>query len=237
MNDDTGGTKELYNDWHQGIARQDGEDEASAPWHEMVKPHLGDLNGLKVLEIGCGRGGFSRYLHEQGADLVAADFSESAVAITQRLLGDRPRCKVHTADIQNIPYPEGEFDLVISLETLEHVPDPERALAELVRVTRKGGKMIITTPNYFGGLGMYRTYRLLTRRSYTEVGQPVYTPVTLKDRVRSLKRLGCHIDVADGQGHYLYIPRRNPARVRWLDNPRIIAKWFAAHSLTVATRV
>lgn len=231
-------TARLYDEWHQSLLFQDGEDQAEGPWHEMARPHLGSLKGLKVLEIGCGRGGFSRYLLEQGANLVAADFSESAVEITRQRLSGLPQWEARIADVQNIPYPAGAFDLVVSLETLEHVPDPTRGLAELVRVTRPGGgRLIITTPNYFGGLGMYRVYRLLTRRGYTEVGQPVYVPVTLKDRVRYLKRLGCRVDVVDGCGHYLYFPGRYPMRVPWLDNPRAFMKWFAVHSLTVATRI
>ena len=223
-----------YDKWHEDVAQRE-EDHDDGPWHLMAKSHLGDIQGKRVLEIGCGRGAFSKYLINCGAALVAADFSPSAVAETERLLNGSS-CDIRVADIQAIPFGDNEFDLVISLETLEHVPDCEKGLAELVRVTKPAGRIIVTTPNYYGSLGLYRSYRNLTGRPYTEVGQPINNPVKLKDRVQSLKKLGCRIDCVDGCGHYLYLPGRNPTRITWLDNPRFIMKWFATHSLTVATK-
>ena len=227
--------EKLYDTWHEEIAQLE-EDHTNGPWHLMTKRHLGDIRGKRVLEIGCGRGGFSKYLLECGANLVAADFSPAAVAIAKRLLTDSLPCDVRVADIQNIPFSDNEFDVVISLETLEHVPDWEKGLAELVRVTKPDGELIITTPNYFGSLGLYRSYRNLTGRPFTEVGQPINNPLKVKDRVRKLKKLGCQVKVVDGCGHYLYLPRHNPIRVTWMDNPRFLMKWFAAHALTVSTK-
>lgn len=228
--------KDLYNQWHTKQAEQLNEDNHQAPWHQMVKPHLGDLNGKKTLEIGCGRGGFSRYLLEQGADLVAADFSDSAVAISSQLLQQFPQCQPIVADIQNIPYPDNTFDVVISLETLEHVPDPDQGLKELVRVTRPGGKVIITTPNYFGLLGLQRKYREVSGKGFSEGGQPINQPLQLSDRIHKLKKLNCQVTVVDGCGHYLYLPKRDPVRIHCLDYPRFLTKWLAAHSLTVAIK-
>lgn len=234
MNNST--AKDLYDKWHDEIGQQ-GEDSSNSPWHLMAKQHLGNLSGLKVLEIGCGRGGFSKYLLESGAELVAADFSDSAVAIAKRLLQNAPHCEAIVADIQDIPFPDNTFDVVVSLETLEHVPDPDKGLAELVRVTKGGGKLIIATPNYFGLLGLYRKYREVTGRGFSEVGQPINHPLKVIDRVHKLQQLKCTVDLVDGVGHYLYIPRTYGIRMTWLDNPKYIMKWFAAHSLTVATKI
>jgi 2-polyprenyl-3-methyl-5-hydroxy-6-metoxy-1,4-benzoquinol methylase len=228
--------KELYDKWHEEVGQQ-GEDRSNSPWHLMAKQHLRKLADRKVLEIGCGRGGFSKYLLECGADLVAADFSDAAVAIAKQLLSNAPHCEAIVADIQDLPFSDNSFDVVVSLETLEHVPDPDKGLVELVRVTKPGGKLVISTPNYFGLLGLYRTYRELTGRGFTEVGQPINHPLKVMDRVRKLKQLKCKMDVVDGCGHYLYIPRTYGIRMTWLDNPRFIMKWFAAHSLTVATKI
>jgi 2-polyprenyl-3-methyl-5-hydroxy-6-metoxy-1,4-benzoquinol methylase len=233
---DNSTAKEQYDKWHDEIGQQ-GEDSSNSPWHLMAKHHLSDLTGLKVLEIGCGRGGFSKYLLECGADLVAADFSDSAIAIAKRLLSNVHHCEAIVADIQSLPFSNNVFDVVVSLETLEHVPDPDKGLAELVRVTKPGGKLVISTPNYFGLLGLYRTYRELTGRGFTEVGQPINHPLKVMERVWKLKQLKCKMDVVDGCGHYLYIPRTYGIRMTWLDNPRFIMKWFAAHSLTVATKI
>ena len=228
--------KELYDQWHSELGEQ-GEYNSDSPWHQMSKQHLGNIQGRKVLEIGCGRGGFSQYLLECGADLVAADFSDSAVTITNQLLSNKPNFEAVVADIQNMPFPDNTFDVVISLETLEHVPDPDKGLTELLRVTKPGGRTIVSTPNYFGLLGLYRTYREFTGKGFSEVGQPINHPLKLIDRVRKLRELHCNIDTIDGVGHYLYIPRTYGIRMTWLDRPRFLMKWIAAHSLTIATKI
>lgn len=227
--------REIYNEWHQNLEPLD--DPADSPWHQMAKQYLPNLKHQKVLEIGCGRGGFSAYLVEQGANLVAADFSDAAVAITRKRLQPYAHCEARVADIQALPFADRTFDVVVSLETLEHVPDPAKGLAELVRVTKVGGQLIISTPNYFGLLGLYRFYREVTGRGFSEVGQPINHPLKVRDRVQQLQALQCRVDVVDGCGHYLYIPRTYGIRMTWLDRPKALTKWFAAHSLTVATKL
>ena len=134
-----------YDTWHRDL-REQGEPSPTAPWHELAKKHLGPVRGLKVLEVGCGLGAFSKYLVDAGAEVTAADFSPAAVRLTTELLHERASTVV--ADVQQLPFVDASFDLVVSLDTLEHVPNPNRGLAELVRVTRPRGRLIITTPNY-----------------------------------------------------------------------------------------
>lgn len=227
--------REIYDQCHKKLG-PDGDD-ANAPWHQMAKRYLDNLRDKKVLEIGCGRGGFSMYLASIGANLTAADFSAEAIRIAGQRLRQFENCELMMADVQEVPFPDETFDLVVSLETLEHVPNPDGGLAELVRVTKLGGRLIISTPNYFGLLGIYRTYREITGRGYTEVGQPINQPIKVGQRVKRLKTLGCRVDVVDGCGHYLYLPRIRPIPMTWLDHPRQITKWFAAHSSTVATKI
>jgi ubiquinone/menaquinone biosynthesis C-methylase UbiE len=223
-----------YDQWHDKLGLD--ADDASAPWHQMAKQHLKQLQNKRVLEIGCGRGGFSEYLARFGANLTSADFSPVAVRIAEKRLKDFDNCELITADVQNVPFPNKTFDIVISMETLEHVPDPDLGLKELARVTKSGGQLIISTPNYFGLLGIYRAYREMTRKGYTEVGQPINHPIKVSERIRKLKSLGCSVTFVDGCGHYLYLPGKLPIRMKWLDHPRQLTKWLAAHSLTIATK-
>jgi SAM-dependent methyltransferase len=227
-------SREAYDRWHGELA-EEANPTPTAPWHELAKKQLGDLEGVRVLEIGCGRGAFAKYLVERGADLTACDFSAAAVRQAAALVSGRARTMV--ADIQELPFEDEAFDLVVSLETLEHVIDPDRALAELVRATRRGGRLIVTTPNYLSLVGLYRAGMALAGRTYSEVGQPINHPLFLASRVRKLKRLGCRIDVVDGAMHLLPIPRYRGVELRFLEHPHAITKWFALHSLTSATRV
>jgi 2-polyprenyl-3-methyl-5-hydroxy-6-metoxy-1,4-benzoquinol methylase len=225
-----------YDRWHEGGDVPE-DDQYEEPWHVLASMHLGAVRGLKVLEIGCGRGGFAKYLVDQGADLIAADFSEKAVEIARRRRASAPKCEIMVADIQDIPFAPETFDVVVSLETLEHVPDPDRALAELIRVTKVNGRIVITTPNYLSLVGLWRIYLRLIGRRFHEVGQPINHPLMLFGRIRRLKRLGCRIDVVEGCGHYLGVPKYGTIELRWLERPHAITKWFALHALTVATKM
>ena len=229
--------RRTYDEWHRTLDAEH-EDVALAPWHAAAIAHLGDIAGKSILEIGCGRGSFARWVSGRGAQtLTLADFSFAAVGIARRDLAPRtPEASFLTTDIERLPFACDTFDIVCSFETLEHVPRPAVGLAELVRVTRPRGRLIVTTPNYIGLLGAYRLFRHLTGRTYAEMGQPINQPLTLIGRVRRLRALGCRVDIADGFGHYLYVPGRSPRRMPFLDGARWLTRWFGAHSLTVATK-
>ena len=234
-------SKSAYEAWHE---RLDVDAEADAPWHLLVKAHLDagrDLAGRRVLEIGCGRGGFACWLAAQAsrpAEVVAADFAETAVRKGEEFAARRgvEGVRWEVADIQAMAYPDASFDTVISCETVEHVPDWRRALCELARVVRPGGRLFLTTPNYLGPMGLYRGYMRLTGRRYTEEGQPVNNFMLLP-RVRAwVARMGLRVLVVDAAGHYLPLPGRPPVRVPALDNARFLTRWLALHSLVVAEK-
>jgi ubiquinone/menaquinone biosynthesis C-methylase UbiE len=226
-----------YDDWHGAIASC-GEDQAEAPWHELARKALAgvDLRGKKVLEIACGRGGFSRWLAEQGAKVTAADYSPVAVELSRARLCDFPSCEAKQEDLQSLSFPDGAFDVVISLETLEHLPSPITGLRELVRVTKHGGVLLLTGPNYLGSTGLYRIYRRLIGRPFTECGQPINQLLFLPWQVVRMRAAGCEIDRVDGVGHYLYWPGRRPLRLASLDRFRWLTRWFALHGLILAKR-
>jgi SAM-dependent methyltransferase len=222
-----------YEAWHEERDRASEEHLPTAPWHLSTLRHLPDLRGKRVLEIGCGRGVFAKVLAERGADLVAADFSETAVSYAEtRLQGWDAETLV--ADIQAIPFPDQSFDVVVSQETVEHVRDPRRALAELVRVMRPGGLLIVTGPNYLNLIGLYRIAMRAFGRRFTEIGQPINQPLLLPAQVRRLRRLGCRIEAVEGQGVPIPVPRYRtvyfPAR------PQRIMRWLALNTLIAARR-
>lgn len=220
----------LYDVWHAEQREANARPTATAPWHEMALTHVGHLAGARVLEIGCGRGAFSEVLAEGGAILTAADVSPVCVEETRQRLGRYENITVDVVDIQRMPYPDATFDVVVSLETLEHVSDPDRGLAELVRVTRPGGKLIVSGPNYLSLVGLYRIYLWLRKRRYSELGQPINQPLVFAARVWKLRRLGCQILHTEGREHWL--PVRRSARFERLPG----VKWIALNTLTVARK-
>jgi 2-polyprenyl-3-methyl-5-hydroxy-6-metoxy-1,4-benzoquinol methylase len=226
-----------YDEWHHDREQLAGDGgRPTSPWHLLTIAHLPDVRGKKVLEIGCGRGVFARYLAEQGADLVAADFSPGAVAYARNRLRDH-EAEVVVADVQAIPFADETFDIVVSQETLEHVPEPDVGLAELVRVTKVGGTLIVTTPNYLNLIGLYRIILRLAGRRFTELGQPVNQSLLLVQQVRRLRKLGCRVDAVDSNGQFLPVPGYDVVELRWLERPTRLMRWFGLNSLTKATRL
>jgi SAM-dependent methyltransferase len=229
-----------YDEWHRHPAI---DHEASAPWHELVKEYLRSVpaSAADMLEIGCGRGEFSAWLAchlPRGGRSVAADFSATALRRARQTLSDRAihRVSCSMADIQALPFRNETFDLVVSCETVEHVTDPARAIGELARVLRPGGRLVLTTPNYIGPIGLYRGYMRLTGRRFTETGQPVNRFVVWPRTWRWVRRAGLTVVHASGTGHYVPFPGRPPIRWRLPDRLPWMTRWFALHSLIVGRK-
>jgi ubiquinone/menaquinone biosynthesis C-methylase UbiE len=99
-----------------------------------VRPH-------RVLEVGGGEGELAERIRaELGVEVIGVDQSERMVEI-QRLKGIDARL----GDVQELPFAGGEFDVAVAAWMLYHVPDLERALAELARVLRPGGRLVAVT--------------------------------------------------------------------------------------------
>jgi SAM-dependent methyltransferase len=96
----------------------------------------------RLLDAGCGSGRTLDDLARYGR-VTGLDISPTAVRVARTRGHD-----VRLADIANIPFPDGRFDVVTCLDVLEHVADDRRALSELVRVTRPGGAILVTAPAY-----------------------------------------------------------------------------------------
>jgi SAM-dependent methyltransferase len=95
----------------------------------------------RVLEVGCGWGWFAeRLTSELGVDVVAVDLSPRMVELA-RERGVAAR----VADVQELPFGDAEFDVAVANWMLYHVPDLDRALAELARVLRPGGRLVAAT--------------------------------------------------------------------------------------------
>ena len=102
------------------------------------------LEGKDVLEVGCGSGIAAQMLAEAGANLTAVDLTPWAVATTRsRLVAFGLEGTVLEADGEALPFADAAFDLVFSWGVIHHSSNMERALGELVRVCRPGGKLVL----------------------------------------------------------------------------------------------
>lgn len=109
---------------------------------EMILQAAGERIRGNVLENGCGVGMYVEHLAQFGGKLFGLEYDfERTSEASQR----SPR--IINAAGEYLPYPDEVFDLILSHEVLEHVADDVRAVTEMVRVLRPGGRMLIFVPN------------------------------------------------------------------------------------------
>jgi SAM-dependent methyltransferase len=102
------------------------------------------VSGKRVLDIACGEGYGGAALQKAGAaQVIGVDISETVCLHARSKYGLDAR--LGTAE--QIPLAVGSVDVIVSFETIEHVPDPNRFLDECVRVLAPGGRLIISTPD------------------------------------------------------------------------------------------
>ena len=144
------------------------------PWYQLVMKMLysvvHDFNGRRVVEVGCGLGGFLTNVAQKGGIGIGLDVSSNAVRMTRDLakqLGLQDKVDLVVGDAQFLPFKEQASGIVVCSETLEHVPDCEKAFSELVRITNKSGYLCLTVPNFLSTAFFENVILLL-------VGQPGY---------------------------------------------------------------
>jgi ubiquinone/menaquinone biosynthesis C-methylase UbiE len=110
---------------------------------KLLLDHLGNLEGKRVLDAGCGKGRFARIVKERypGAEVWGLDISSEMLRFV-------PQDIAKTAGtLTELPFSDGAFDAVYATESLEHAVEIERAVAEICRVARPGGRILIIDKN------------------------------------------------------------------------------------------
>ncbi len=122
-------------------------------------------DGWRVLDLGCGLGGYTLALQERGAWVVSLDLTPAALAALPA--GARPVC----ADALHLPFSGASFDLVFCASLVEHVPHPPRLLQEIQRVLRTDGFCYLSFPPFYSPRGghQFAPYHLLGERFATWV--------------------------------------------------------------------
>lgn len=133
-------------------------------WSRLVAPEflrwLDAPPGGRWLDVGCGTGALTAALLGEvaPASVVGVDPSEEFLAAAAARVTD-VRATFRTGDATSMPaFPEGRFDAVVSALALNFVPEPSRAMAELVRVTRPGGLVAAYVWDYAEGMELIRHF-------------------------------------------------------------------------------
>lgn len=116
-------------------------------------------DGVRVLEVGCGTGGFSIAMllrfGDKKFEYCAMDYSiEGLRSAKKRLVKLRldNRISLLAGDMLELPFSDGEFDMVVCPSVIEHLPEQKRACEEMVRVCKKSGVLVVSTDHKLGVL-------------------------------------------------------------------------------------
>jgi ubiquinone/menaquinone biosynthesis C-methylase UbiE len=142
-----------------------------------IERSLGPTDGLRCLDLGSDNGVISLLLRDHGGRWASADLTDEAVSAIRGLV----ETDVHATDGRTLPFPDREFDRVVIVDMLEHVPDEAAFAREIARITKPGGRLVVNTPHL---------KNTLLRRARHAVGQTDekhghlrsgYTPARLQE--------------------------------------------------------
>jgi ubiquinone/menaquinone biosynthesis C-methylase UbiE len=151
------------------------ERERGRGYHDMLDELEADMvlrhgHGGRVLEAGCGTGLVLERLQAGAGSAVGIDLSLGMLAQARR----RGLPVVH-ADLLHLPFPDGTFDVVCSFKVLAHVERITAAVAELARVTRPGGHLVLEFYNRHSLRYLVKRFKPPSRISERETDEAVYT--------------------------------------------------------------
>jgi len=172
------------------LTRRKGDHEAANSYFslknfELVKSSvlglIGEARGLSILDVGCGTG---HLLHSlAGKNLVVG----VDISLTMLTFARSKGFSVVQSSGKKLPFETGRFELVTAINVLQSLQDGKVLTDELVRVTKPGGRIIVSTPN--GQNLAMGLFKILERKKYRHLG--VYTAEELKGYFRSA---GCKVE-------------------------------------------
>lgn len=188
---------------------------------ELLNPTKGEL----ILDVGCGNVRDLIIVANNGAKTVGIDLSSGMIKEGKK---DINKFGLKNIDLiigsgTNLPFKEETFDKIICSETIEHISNYEDAIAEMNRVLKIGGKLVITTPNWHSLYGLSRKLftkpfhllfhflRFVLRKKNNPIEHPYDEWKTQKEVIEVLEKSGMEIDRKIG---VCFIPCI-PIRVVW----------------------
>ena len=165
--------------------------------------------GKVVLEVGCRAGNLTQH-YVSGNTLVGVDIDRAALKLFEERLGTKGYWV--DVDTEPLPFLNGAFDVVVFSEVMEHVRFPKKALAEICRVLRPGGRLIGSVPNAFR---LRNRFRFLFGQQYESDPSHLrqYSSVILK---RELESHFSDIKIHPVSGHLLGGGRTGIPVFSWL---------------------
>jgi SAM-dependent methyltransferase len=190
----------LARTWDAGGSAYDRISRQIADAIEHAVDRLDPRPGDEVLDVATGTGWGARRIACRGASVVGVDLGEELIA-TAREFDSGGRAEYRVGDADALPFAESAFDGVISTFGVMFSRRPELAAAELARVCRPGGRLVLAT---WAADGRVREMFELIRRYASEVDESAPSPFAWGDTTRLVDLLGADFDLGFEQGTSYY---------------------------------
>ena len=154
-------------------------------WRKATTAAINQQPGMKILDLAAGTGSSSAPLAARGADVIPADFSEGMLAAGRKA---RPHLAFTKADALNLPFADGEFDVATISFGLRNTQNTARALAEMLRVVKPGGELVVcefSSPTFAPFRTIYTNYLMkalpaIARRSSSNPDAYIYLAESIR---------------------------------------------------------
>lgn len=112
-------------------------------WRMRTRRAIDPHPGQRILDVACGTGTVTRILADHGATVTGLDFSHGMISEAIERHGDHPKITFQQGDATQLPFDDNTFDVTTVSFGIRNVQEPKRALAEMLRVTKPGGKILV----------------------------------------------------------------------------------------------
>ena len=193
----------------------------------------------KILEIGCGTGRLTLEVAKEEGLITGLDSSIEMILISKKKVSEdiNQNLQFVNADCSSIPFRNSSFEVCLCINVMNHVPNYEKTIEEIVRVLKPGGILIVNISNL---RGLYFPIGLLVNRRRTSIYKNVYTRWdTLNDFKKIYNRLG--LEIENIQGGMIYPALNNRLLfciVNYLDSlvRNSFLKYYAGNLYIVAKK-
>jgi 2-polyprenyl-3-methyl-5-hydroxy-6-metoxy-1,4-benzoquinol methylase len=181
---------------------------------EFLKPFLGELRKSKVLEIGCGNGSMTGHLKALGVDILGIDMNERYIKNAKSRFGKENFKLMRGEDLKLM---DDSFDIVLSFDLLEHIPDISKHLKEVRRVLKKDGRYLLQTPNRYTSIP-FSIYKDRSFTKWKEYHPSLQTKTSLK---KKFKEIGFNVEFINVDIYTKYFRNKLPKILRWIDPQKL----------------
>ncbi len=175
--------------------------------------------GGRLLDISCGVGSLPRLAVRAGLAAYGVDFAEAALHVARR---EAPRAHLIVGNGEHLPYPDGSFDYITNIGSLEHYEHPEAGVREIARLLKPGGRACVLLPNTFSIMGN-GWVALRTGRTFDDL-QPIQRYAARLEWQDLLEEGGLRV-VRTVKHEYAW-PRSLPDLRWYLSHPKALLRLF-----------